>query len=280
MFVTNSLSRRTLLQINLRQLHSVPCATRYASLPAPTSCFQAKVGTMMLQMWHVCPFTTAAIRLLRSIFIWAPPRTRPKFPERSKIFSQQDAHTRFSVSRCCPQCNISRLPLSCMFYASDCFIDIFHDESVVSHGTWPLPRAETVRRDVQLCLTHRRVLGWHHRQMVVSAPSNAHFLQNNWPTSFYQIVFGFHNSELPGTNERMCRRICSSKTSALAGIPSTGRTHLHPQILYATCLCTKILFVVNCCHVQRCGRCRRVSFNTKTHNRLASSLASSFENRM
>ena len=37
MFVTNSLSRRTLLQINLRQLHSVPCATRYASLPAPTS---------------------------------------------------------------------------------------------------------------------------------------------------------------------------------------------------------------------------------------------------
>ena len=60
----------------------------------------------------------------------------------------------------------------------------------------------------------------------------------------------------------------------------SGRTHLHPQILYATCLCTKILFVVNCCHVQRCGRCRRVSFNTKTHNRLASSLASSFENRM
>ena len=56
MFVTNSLSRRTLLQINLRQLHSVPCATRYASLPAPTSCFQAKVGTMMLQMWHVCRF--------------------------------------------------------------------------------------------------------------------------------------------------------------------------------------------------------------------------------
>ena len=60
----------------------------------------------------------------------------------------------------------------------------------------------------------------------------------------------------------------------------SGRTHLHIQILYATCLCTKILFVVNCCHVQRCGRCRRVSFNTKTHNRLASSLASSFENRM
>ena len=58
-----------------------------------------------------------------------------------------------------------------------------------------------------------------------------------------------------------------------------GRTHLNPQILYATCLCTKTLFVVNCRHVQRCGRCRRVSFNTKTHNRLASSLASSFENR-
>ena len=55
-----------------------------------------------------------------------------------------------------------------------------------------------------------------------------HFLQNNWPTSFYQIVSGSGckeyfaaNSELPGTNERMCRRICSSKTSALARIPST-----------------------------------------------------------
>ena len=34
MFVTNSLSRRTVLQINLRQLHSVPCAIRYASLPS------------------------------------------------------------------------------------------------------------------------------------------------------------------------------------------------------------------------------------------------------
>ena len=60
----------------------------------------------------------------------------------------------------------------------------------------------------------------------------------------------------------------------------SGRTHLHIQILYATCLCTKILFVVNCCHVQRCGRCRRVSFNTKTHSRLASSVVYSFENRM
>ena len=60
----------------------------------------------------------------------------------------------------------------------------------------------------------------------------------------------------------------------------SGRTHLHIQMLCATCLCTKILFVVNCCHVQRCGRCRRVSFNTKTHSRLASSVASSFENRM
>ena len=84
-----------------------------------------------------------------------------------------------------------------------------------------------------------------------------HFLQNNWPTSSYQIVSGFwlqrifcSNSELPGTNERMCRRICSSKTSALHGFPPhslhglSGRTHLHPQILYATCLCTKILFVL------------------------------------
>ena len=43
MFVTNSLSRRTLLQINLRQLHSVPCATRYAILPAPTSFYTQTV---------------------------------------------------------------------------------------------------------------------------------------------------------------------------------------------------------------------------------------------
>ena len=34
------------------------------------------------------------------------------------------------------------------------------------------------------------------------------------------------------------------------------------------------------CHVQRCGRCRRVSLSTKTHKRLSSSLPSSFEHRM
>ena len=72
----------------------------------------------------------------------------------------------------------------------------------------------------------------------------------------------------------MCRRIWSSKTFA-----AMAEHTLNPQILYATCLCTKTLFVVKCRHVQRCGRCRRASLNIKTHNRLASSLASSFENR-
>ena len=51
MFVTNSLSRRTVLQINLRQLHShVPLGTQAFQLPQAAS--KAKVGTMMLQMWH------------------------------------------------------------------------------------------------------------------------------------------------------------------------------------------------------------------------------------
>ena len=54
MFVTNSLSRRTVLQINLRQLHSVPCATRYASLPAPTSIcsFISKLKTRLLSLTY------------------------------------------------------------------------------------------------------------------------------------------------------------------------------------------------------------------------------------
>ena len=62
-------------------------------------------------------------------------------------------------------------------------------------------------------------------------------------------------------------------------LPSTDslRIRCHGR---ATCLCIKTVCVVNSCHVQRCGRCRRVSFNTKTHNGLASSPASSFENRM
>ena len=119
----------------------------------------------------------------------------------------------------------------------------------------------------------------------------AHFLQNNWPTSFYQIVSGFWLqrifwSQFSAPRHKMKECVVEFvhqrhpplhgfRMHSLHGL--SGRTHLHIQILYATCLCTKILFVVNCCHVQRCGRCRRVSFNTKTHNRLASSLASSLK---
>ena len=133
MFVTNSLSRRTLLQINLRQLHSVPCATRYASLPAPTSCFQAKVGTMMLRCGMFAAFTTAAIRLLRSIFIWAPPRTRPKFQhlcEHRKIFQPVSRMLILEIHNAVVAVPADVTSLGChcppnIFYASDCFLIYF-----------------------------------------------------------------------------------------------------------------------------------------------------------
>ena len=86
------------------QFH-VPLGTQAFQLP------QAASKQRSVPWWCRCgmfaTFTTAAIRLLRSIFIWAPPRTRPKFQHLC-------AHTRDSQrSRCSARrCNISWLPLS------------------------------------------------------------------------------------------------------------------------------------------------------------------------
>ena len=174
MFVTNSLSRRTVLQINLRQLHSVPCATRYASLPAPTSCFQAKVGTMMLQMWHVCPFyycsnpaTAVDLYLGTSTDTTLVPASL--WTQQDLPASQQDAHTRDSQrSRCSARkCNISRLPLSSKhvlcFSLFFWYISYDDDESVVLSRSWPLPSQQRLAEMSSYRLTRldRRVLGWH-----------------------------------------------------------------------------------------------------------------------
>ena len=68
------------------QFH-VPLGTQAFQLPQAASKQRSVPGCCRCGMFAA--FTTAAIRLLRSIFIWAPPRTRPKFQhlcERRKIF--------------------------------------------------------------------------------------------------------------------------------------------------------------------------------------------------
>ena len=86
------------------QFH-VPLGTQAFQLPQAASKQRSVPWCCRCGMFAA--FTTAAIRLLRSIFIWAPPRTRPKFQHLC-------AHTRDSQrSRCSARrCNISRLPLS------------------------------------------------------------------------------------------------------------------------------------------------------------------------
>ena len=83
MFVTNSLSRRTLLQINLRQLHSVPCATRYASLPAPTSCFYTS--------WHHVCETLHADAFTRRFVL----HTHTRFHTQTLLHTDALTHKRF-----------------------------------------------------------------------------------------------------------------------------------------------------------------------------------------
>ena len=86
------------------QFH-VPLGTQAFQLPQAASKQRSVPWCCRCGMFAA--FTTAAIRLLRSIFIWAPLRTRPKFQHLC-------AHTRDSQrSRCSARrCNISRLPLS------------------------------------------------------------------------------------------------------------------------------------------------------------------------
>ena len=276
------------------QFH-VPLGTQAFQLPQAASKQRSVPWCCRCGMFAA--FTTAAIRLLRSIFIWAPPRTRPKFQHLC-------AHTRDSQrSRCSARrCNISRLPLSSKhvlcFWLFFWYISDDDDESVVLSRSWPLPSQQRLAEMSSYRLTRldRRVLGWHRSKYRwwCLPPSNDTFsskqLANQLlPDSVRFLVAKNILEPIPSSQAQMKECVVEfvhQRQPPLHGFPPhslhglSGRTHLHPQILYATCLCTKILFVVNCCHVQRCGRCRRVSFNTKTHNRLASSLASSFENRM
>ena len=135
MFVTNSLSRRTVLQINLRQLHSVPCATRYTqAFQLPQAASKQRSVPWCCRCGMFAAFSTAAIRLLRSIFIWAPPRTRPKFQhlcERRKIFQPVSRMLILEIHNAVVAVPADVTSLGChcppnMFYASDCFFDIFH----------------------------------------------------------------------------------------------------------------------------------------------------------
>ena len=173
-FATNSFSRQTVVQLNFCPPHSVPCATRHANLPAPTSCFQAKVGTMMLQMWHVCPFyywsnpaTAVDLYLGASTDTTLVPASL--WTQQDLPASQHDAHTRDSQrSRCSVRkCNISRLPLSSKhvlcFWQFFWYISYDDDESVVLSQSWPLPSQKRLAEMSSYRLTRldRRVLGWH-----------------------------------------------------------------------------------------------------------------------
>ena len=79
-------------------------------------------------------FTTATIRLLGSIFIWAPPRTRPKIQhlcEDRKIFQPVsrmlilEIHIAFVAVPADVTSHSCHCPPH-IFYAPDCFFDIFH----------------------------------------------------------------------------------------------------------------------------------------------------------
>ena len=172
MFVTNSLSRRTVLQINLRQLHSVPLGTQAFQLPQAASKQRSVPWCCRCGMFAA--FTTAAIRLLRSIFIWAPPRTRPKFQhlcERRKIFQPVSRMLILEIHNAVVAVPADVTSLGChcppnMFYASDCFFDIFQmmmTKVWYCHGHDSLPSQQRFAEMSSYRLTRldRRVLGWH-----------------------------------------------------------------------------------------------------------------------
>ena len=78
-------------------------------------------------------FSTAAIRLLRSIFIWAPPRTRPKFQhlcEHRKIFQPVSRMLILEIHNAVVAVPADVTSLGChcppnIFYAPDCFLIYF-----------------------------------------------------------------------------------------------------------------------------------------------------------
>ena len=113
------------------QFH-VPLGTQAFQLPQAASKQRSVPWCCRCGMFAA--FSTAAIRLLRSIFIWAPPRTRPKFQhlcERRKIFQPVSRMLILEIHNAVVAVPADVTSLGChcppnMFYASDCFFDIFH----------------------------------------------------------------------------------------------------------------------------------------------------------
>ena len=113
------------------QFH-VPLGTQAFQLPQAASKQRSVPWCCRCGMFAA--FTTAAIRLLRSIFIWAPPRTRPKFQhlcERRKIFQPVSRMLILEIHNAVVAVPADVTSLGChcppnMFYASDCFFDILH----------------------------------------------------------------------------------------------------------------------------------------------------------
>ena len=113
------------------QFH-VPLGTQAFQLPQAASKQRSVPWCCRCGMFAA--FTTAAIRLLRSIFIWAPPRTRPKFQhlcEHRKIFQPVSRMLILEIHNAvvAVPANVTSLGCHCppnIFYASDCFFDIFH----------------------------------------------------------------------------------------------------------------------------------------------------------
>ena len=113
------------------QFH-VPLGTQAFQLPQAASKQRSVPWCCRCGMFAA--FTTAAIRLLRSIFIWAPPRTRPKFQhlcEHRKIFQPVSRMLILEIHNAVVAVPADVTSLGChcppnIFYASDCFFDIFH----------------------------------------------------------------------------------------------------------------------------------------------------------
>ena len=120
-----------LIRASCTQFH-VPLGTQAFQLPQAASKQRSVPWCCRCGMFAA--FTTAAIRLLRSIFIWAPPRTRPKFQhlcERRKIFQPVSRMRILEIHNAVVAVPADVTSLGChcppnMFYASDCFFDIFH----------------------------------------------------------------------------------------------------------------------------------------------------------
>ena len=118
--------------------------------------------------------TTAAIRLLRSIFIWAPPRTRPKFQhlcEHRKIFQPVSRMLILEIHNAVVAVPADVTSLGChcppnifMLLTVFWYISYDDDESVVLSRSWPLPSQQRLAEMSSYRLTRldRRVLGWHH----------------------------------------------------------------------------------------------------------------------